>query len=452
MPRSDSNYSYTLDDEVLGSALCSLPREMRDVIHSEEDDNDNGISGLDLPLKAGFAELSDDWEGSSSAATTPSIVRPRSSASTSMSASLTNLQIPHKKVRFDGNIVAPMAVSVSQAHPHVSSKRGVEELIESATSMNDFFTANMGKINDFRSSLYSSQGGVYRSSEASSNAASNAELPPSRSHTGSVSNFELSEDDTSVQEDVLDYDIQNNIDFSTSSEGDHHAAPLDIEAELEQNVQTFANLRLVPQNEASGDESTYTQHISESLEEEEPGCLKQINEMHVDEAVRCLSDTLDAVLQLSSREQNTDESGNDTTLGSFRMKSIPSVCYRDLLLRIQQKCEFEPVIYLQSTYLLQVLMLGDDNDTSKCELQCRIRPEHMHRLIIALVRISCKLVQDKQYSHEYFSKVCGITKRLLTKLEVSLMICLRDKCLMARNWDLWNTLSRLSALKEKLSA
>ena len=454
MPRSNSNYSYTLDDEVLGSALGGLPHGMHSV-HSDEDDGNASV--LELPLKASFGELSDDWEGSSSAATTPSIIRPRSSASTSMSTSLTNLQIPHKKVRFDGAIVAPTALpacagaSVSQPHPHVSSKQGVEELIESATSINDFFTANMGRINDFRSSLYADQGGVYRSSAASSNAASNSELgqTPSRSHTASVSNFELSEDDTSVQEDVLDYDIQNNIDFSTTSEGENSQG-IDVEAELEINVQKFANLRLVPQNEGGARDAQCTgdciiPHIAEEQES-----LQQINEMHVDAALTCLSDTLGAVLQLS-QQHNSD--AHNETLDSFRMKSIPSVTYEDLLRRVHQKCNFEPVIYLQSAYLLQVLMLGEytpeDQDTA---LQHTLQPHHMHRLLIALIRISCKLVQDKQYSHEYFSKVCGITKRLLTKLEVSLMICLRDKALMARNWDMWHTIERAAALKNKLAA
>ena len=54
-------------------------------------------------------------------------------------------------------------------------------------------------------------------------------------------------------------------------------------------------------------------------------------------------------------------------------------------------------------------------------------------MIIAAVRLSTKLLEDFVHSHEYFSKVCGTSKRLLTKLEVSLLICVCNTKLMVSN-------------------
>ena len=59
-------------------------------------------------------------------------------------------------------------------------------------------------------------------------------------------------------------------------------------------------------------------------------------------------------------------------------------------------------------------------------LRHRFQENEVHRVVIAAVRVATKLIEDRVHSHEYFRKVCGISKKLLTRLEVKLLICLKN--------------------------
>ena len=266
-----------------------------------------------------------------------------------------------------------------------------------------------------------------------------------RSHLGSTSNFELSDTETcplpEEEEDTVHYNMNDNIDFSSmlSQSNENKQSAQD---ELNSNVRKYAALKQVPGNSNNNIDNI---DLYKQVYEYDPSHLVKINEILIDDAIKYFITTIEQCLILSP--SNIISSSNKRPdLSSFKMKSLPSVSYHALINRIQKKCEFEPIIFLQSIYLLQVLLLTHDNNNT-IRFKTNLEECHIHRLIIALIRISCKLLQDKQYSHEYFSKVCGITKRLLTKLEVSLMIAVRDNGLMARNRDLLNAVSTVTKLQ-----
>ena len=437
MTRSNSNYSYTLDNEVLGIPFTGKKQQY---ISDDDDYDDDTLAHIDhLPLRANFADISDEWD--SSFPETPSNGF-GSSMETSLTASMTNLNLnlninSMKKVRFNNSFEDS---SVILSGLQNKRKPNVEQLIESATSMNDYVEENLNKINEFRNKFYH-KNGMYNST-SNNNSMDNLGI---RSHLGSTSNFELSDTETcplpEEEEDTVHYNMNDNIDFSSmlSQSNENKQSAQD---ELNSNVRKYAALKQVPGNSNNNIDNI---DLYKQVYEYDPSHLVKINEILIDDAIKYFITTIEQCLILSP--SNIISSSNKRPdLSSFKMKSLPSVSYHALINRIQKKCEFEPIIFLQSIYLLQVLLLTHDNNNT-IRFKTNLEECHIHRLIIALIRISCKLLQDKQYSHEYFSKVCGITKRLLTKLEVSLMIAVRDNGLMARNRDLLNAVSTVTKLQ-----
>ncbi|KAG0661026.1 hypothetical protein C6P45_001434, partial [Maudiozyma exigua] len=61
MTRSNSNYSYTLDNEVLGLPFSGTKPHYI----SDNDDDEDTLTHVDhLPLKSNFADISDEWDSS----------------------------------------------------------------------------------------------------------------------------------------------------------------------------------------------------------------------------------------------------------------------------------------------------------------------------------------------------------------------------------------------------
>ncbi|CCE63365.1 hypothetical protein TPHA_0E02750 [Tetrapisispora phaffii CBS 4417] len=114
----------------------------------------------------------------------------------------------------------------------------------------------------------------------------------------------------------------------------------------------------------------------------------------------------------------------------FKMKSTPTVTYQNFIERIQSKCLFDETIYLGTIVLLQSLFLVREKETNLIKLKYPLEESYVHRLLIASIRVSSKVLQDFVHSHEYISKVFGVSKRLLTKLEVSLLLCIKNEGLM----------------------
>lgn len=91
-----------------------------------------------------------------------------------------------------------------------------------------------------------------------------------------------------------------------------------------------------------------------------------------------------------------------------------------------------------------------DNPDSNIRVRLKLRENEIHRLIISTVRVSAKLVEDFVHSHEYFSKVCGVSKKLLSKLEVSLIMCIKNERLMITKQKLTASQKILDELQSAL--
>lgn len=139
----------------------------------------------------------------------------------------------------------------------------------------------------------------------------------------------------------------------------------------------------------------------------------------------------------------------DESLGSsFYMKSSPSLSFEEYLDRIHAKCTFSSITYITAMYLLQRLTIN--NDAKEWEIKFPIKLSQVHRLVAALIRISTKLLEDCVHSHDYFSKVCGVSKKLLIKLEVHLIASLDYKGMVITNNRLRSATNIYEQLKLEL--
>lgn len=192
----------------------------------------------------------------------------------------------------------------------------------------------------------------------------------------------------------------------------------------------------------------------------------------VDETIQNFIKTLNLIIKLSNFDANVNASSNENYQNStideyrtFTMKNLPSITFEELIYRIQNKCMFGSIIYETATYLLQILLLTRDvdnfgngisnNDNENIDnIPIRIKLKHIlpmnqiHRIVIATIRISGKLTEDSLHSHNYFCKVVGITKKLLSRLESTLLNCLKNDSLIITNEKLSASIMILHHLEE----
>ncbi|QEU62167.1 Pcl8/Pcl10 [Kluyveromyces lactis] len=123
--------------------------------------------------------------------------------------------------------------------------------------------------------------------------------------------------------------------------------------------------------------------------------------------------------------ENLEETSNIRAI--FQMKSAPTLSVSQYLDRIESKCSFPPIIYLTASFLLVTYCdIKFDTGSGKFHIENPITESMTHRLLIAFIRLAAKLLEDHVHSHSYFSKVCGISKKLLSKLELNLVLILQD--------------------------
>lgn len=357
-----------------------------------------------------------------------------------------------------------------------SKKPHVEELIQHAHHMNRYLEHNMDKINTVRTEILNQ--------ELQPSAIS--EIPIATATPDSTSNFQLSD---SEQPDTSNsYDIHNDTSHLSQATGsnqlqsydknkDHAIKDILSKAQLLtyplSNNLSVANLAEEDgsnkQSNRKGDDdddassactslvsytkdfqtipnspSTYD-HVHDgrqdsilsthsSLEIRRPSVsvskeptLEEIPELSAEEALSMFSETISMLLKLSSKLQ--DPVPDLPQHIPFIMKSSPSLSYEEYLERIHSKLMFSPVVYLTATYLLHELTLTRQQD-SKLALSFPLKITQIHRIIIASIRLAAKLLEDFVHSHAYFSKVCGVSRKLLTRLELALLACLNYEGLM----------------------
>lgn len=384
---------------------------------------------FELPLKnltsareSNFSDLPDDW---SSFPGTPSLSfskKVRFGMSTSDNSN-TNI---YKEMDISNKEDYSLNVNQNESTAsNAKSRVNVEELIKSANEVNDYLADHIDNINSFRSELLSNKSFYRLMSDIPTN-------PGTRN--GSTSNFLLSDyDDDDHESSNIVYNEERphsrlSHEISAKSTDDNN-----VQLELEANIIKFSNLKMIPHNDQNY-ESEPLGHIGDYIAITPNAVLDPTNLILGDtaKAISNLKETIELMLRLSQEDialfnKNNKNYVDNEAFGKFVMKNAPSLPYQDFIDRIQEKCHYDDVVYLAATYLLQVLLLTKDPNQDKLRLQYPISNKGIHRLIISTVRISTKLLEDHVHSHDYFSKVCGISRKLLTRLEIALLTCLKKE-------------------------
>lgn len=334
----------------------------------------------------------------------------------------------------------------------LKGRKNVEELLHYANQVNEYLAVNLENIDMFRSKVVDS--GLPLKS------ASN-DATPTTTVSGSVSNFELSESeiddvksgrsttselcsDTNVDDEFLlrasltpqEKSGSSELDSSGGEVEDQDGKPMyPANSEYAGRPLLIESIRqntTIKSDEDAVQDKLYRKGSLIMSRDMFSDTLS--GEMCEEEAIKVFQETIECVLHMSRCNdcEGLDEDSVDQSLdyNSFVMKSLPTLSYQDLINRIHSKCMFSPVVYLASSFLFQVLCLTRREPKGRPCLKHRLEECEIHRLVIACVRIATKITEDYVHSHLYFCKVCGISKRLLSRLEMSLLTCLKNDSFM----------------------
>ncbi|KAH3903483.1 uncharacterized protein SCODWIG_01089 [Saccharomycodes ludwigii] len=370
--------------------------------------------------------------------------------------------------------------------PLNKKKPHIEELIDQAHHLNTYLDENMNKINKFRADLLNHE---YNLSLAHNlkNTRDCTSSGKNRFYTSECSStFELSEsgiDNPQYQHDNSSKHLQSNlpddrIDFyknenpSNRSMCSSNAATDSTNNNIDENenedfdyFKKFGNLTTTyPLSENLSIIDLTAKNENDTLRNSPVSASKQIlnetillAEISSEQAFNIFLDIIECLLKLPyNNDDNVGKKHLTLFNNVFKMKSAASLSYRDFILqRIQPRCQFSSTIYLTSAYLLLTLLMSnsfndnnDDNNNNNRELKFPFTNQHVHKLIIPSLRISCKLVEDHIHSQQYFSKVVGVSLKTLTKLEMSFLECLDFNGLLINGAKLKSVLRLHKALKE----
>ncbi|SCU98962.1 LAFA_0G21110g1_1 [Lachancea sp. 'fantastica'] len=394
-----------------------------------------------------------------------------------------------KKVRFQSQTVSPWdpltsdSIEVLDTHylgapgapktpsGNLGRKPHIEDVLQHAQMLNGYLDQNLGKIKSFQTDFYNQD---HESSfPMSSNFASNVATAPT-TPSGSVSNFQLSESEASEASEASDAPEDPHSDFDAVSsavlQSDNEREDRKIKQILSKHqTATYprsenpSNVSLVkgvsntcvgtvrPDSPCTslGSPANGVQTIQNSpvIRDENflrpPRLVPRPSEtdeepdadppdMDSDVALALYIKTIKCLIEYSKDIDITPEH-IEPSFATFHMKSAPTLGYEEYLQRFHGKFSFSSVVYLTAAHLLQTLVLRKDAFSNQLLFRFKIESRQVHRLIIATVRLATKLLEDCVHSHTYFSRICGISKKLLTRLEVALLECLKFQALKITN-------------------
>lgn len=339
-------------------------------------------------------------------------------------------------------------ISDSDTLTRNKNRESVEELLQHASEVNDYVAENIDKLKAYPTNHSASSRNLQRI------------LSGTNPKTESLSTFDLSDGDI---DDAYDLDHISNGSIShggdvkertpleqvtTASEieeilsndgnSDDHDSNNTIDGGSETNSNNNSRDSLAEREIFTFDEQTCISNARDfikRMEEEEQNKPCETDddlvfvEISVEDSINNFVRVIQLLKELSHKWDTQDCEISETNrkhFENFVMKNTPSLSYQDFIERVQSKCMFGSIVFQSATYLLQVLFMRKDAPDQKYKLKHRLQDNQIHRIIIACIRVATKLIEDQVHSHQYFCKVCGVTKKLLTKLEVSLVLCLKD--------------------------
>ncbi len=105
----------------------------------------------------------------------------------------------------------------------------------------------------------------------------------------------------------------------------------------------------------------------------------------------------------------------------FWLKSLPSLSVRQYLERIHKFCKLSTSMYLATSYFIYKICI---------DLQLMpLNENNVYRLISACLRVSGKLLEDLNHKPTFFSDICGLSRKDLSRIELG--------CLYLCNFDMF---------------
>lgn len=396
--------------------------------------------------------------------------------------SVEKIAVPEKGIMNSKPPKLNTASSAGARKPHI------EDLIQHAHSLNRYLDQNLDRINTFQSHLF--EQGLEAPQNTGQILASNVATAPT-TPSGSVSNFQLSEIGDSSESLDYEQDIHDESISAAALQADSERDDRKIKQILSRHQTSTYPLS---ENQSSvnlaGDDSrsevsaldhfrdlaastrTSVATSSEDLfnmphspvihnlkfiipkiAAQRPSVISPLGagddaeppDMDCEAALALYTTTITLLLMMSKQSEDPKQE-TLPSFATFVMESVPTLAYEDYLKRLHCKFSFAPIVYLTAAHLLQTLFLTRVDE----ELHCKhhLDPRQVHRLVIASIRLATKLLEDCVHSHSYFSRICGISKKLLTKLEVAFLECLNFEGLKITNQSLLDA----AQVQQELSA
>lgn len=440
-------------------------------LDEDEDTSEFNVNDFELPIKANLINHETNFPDLLLTETNSTLQESSSNYDTNNNSNNTSTEIivTHNSVNNDKRVRFETELDKNNDGVY-KNKRGIEDLLQSASEVNDFIGDNLDRLSTFNSDSNTSiRNSLYKIlSDSGTN------------RTESLSNFDLSEDELdtirSHSLENIDATLENVLHNGELCQSEENVANidnnmrcsyLDIENSISNNQSVVSTLpfdfsetscKNAIQNYIFNREEIYTQRMNE-LDDNFPIKLlydpKNISieniSVTVNQAIANFEETIHLISELSHRNDMLDSHMvNSNNFHTFRMKNTPSISYHDLLQRIQSKCMFGSIIYLTATYLLQILLLRRSQLEGTLRCKHVLHHDEIHRMLIATIRVGAKLTEDFVHSHQYFCKVCGISKKLLSKLEVSLLVCLKQNRLMITSERMAASVNILEELRRSL--
>ena len=416
----------------------------------DEDDDETGLNENDfeLPIKTTLINHDTNFPDLLSTETN-STLQDSNANSNNTSAKTTvnnNTTNNDKRVRFD--------TELDKNNDGIyKSKRGIEDLLQTAAEVNDFIGDNLDRLSalnsdsntSLKNSLYKilSDNGTNRTESLSNFDLSEDELDTIRSrssenidvtldnilHNGELCHSEENINNTNGKCNDMGHTYRNTEDSIHNNQSVDSTSSFDFsEISCKETIENY----IANKNENNTDKINELDDDFQVKLLYDPQNININNiSISVEQAMANFEETIQLINDLSHRDDMLDDQMvNPNKFHVFCMKNTPSVSYHDLLKRIQSKCMFGSIIYQTATYLFQILFLQRQHSNENMKCTHVLHHDEIHRIIIATIRVGAKLTEDFVHSHQYFCKVCGISKKLLSKLEVSLLICLKQNRLM----------------------
>lgn len=170
-----------------------------------------------------------------------------------------------------------------------------------------------------------------------------------------------------------------------------------------------------------------------------------LHELTTEECVCILYQTVNRLLQASAEsdptgnpDSNTDATTSEdktTALIARRFNSSarapPPIHPWDYLLRLHHYCPMSQSVYLSASLYLtrlcappQLVGSSHDKGTVSPGPPVTLTPLNVHRLLLAALRIACKVIEDINFKQQRYASIAGVSTLDLYRLEIALLFLL----------------------------